>query len=343
MAEVYITSQKLIEVLQITDEKLEEIESHFDAIPDDKWELLEGKDYRVVIQTTGLREYTPSGAYAIAEYLEQTRQAQEKGLLGLLRRFIRKLKGDIRKAFVRDKILNNCSSLVKRSDQFFISESDAVVIFGTHRHHFRKMAELAKSSDKTILLETIDYADFIDDSERYFSLSGIYKLSQVFGQQMAKKNRQDWCKDVGEVIKPQVDDIVHQILRREKHVQSAMKNVKKRDHKTCQITNVKQNRANQPKLAAHHLYSRAEYPHLADVENNLITLTTDVHDQFHQHMEGYDKCCTIDDLIKFVQTYYPQNAKVITWLNNQKLVLGNPQPIDMRKPHVLYLPASKVI
>jgi hypothetical protein len=59
-------------------------------------------------------------------------------------------------------------------------------------------------------------------------------------------------------------------------------------------------------------------------------------------MGGYDKPCTIDDFVKFVQHYYPSNSKVVIWLENQKRVLGNPEPVNQRKPHVLYLPVSKV-
>lgn len=342
MAEVCITSRKLIELLKITDETLEEIENYFDAISNDEWELVEGKDYKIVNRATGLREYMPSGAYTIAEYLEKTRQAQEKGLLGLITRFIRNLKGDIRKAFVKEKILNNCSSLVKRSDQFFISESNAIIIFGTNRKYLREIAERAKFSDKTILLENVDYADFINDSERYFSLTGVYKLSQVFGQQIKTKNRQDWCRDVGEVIQSQVGAIVNQILERETLIQKAMDNAKKRDKVTCRLTNEKKTRVNQLKLAAHHLYSKAEYPHLAAVSDNMITLKIDVHEHFHQYMGGYDKSCTIDDFIKFAEQYYPNNSEIVIWLQYQKIVLGDPQPVKKNTPHVLYLPASRV-
>ncbi len=59
-------------------------------------------------------------------------------------------------------------------------------------------------------------------------------------------------------------------------------------------------------------------------------------------MGGNHKPCTIDDFIDFLHKYYPSSSKTIIWLEQQKLVLGNPQPLGKQKPHVLYLPASKV-
>ncbi|UIE36109.1 hypothetical protein [Leptodesmis sichuanensis] len=252
MAEIYITSKRLAEVLKITPEKLEEIENHFDAIVDDEWELTQGKDYKVVNQATGLREYTSSGAYAIAEYLEKTRQAGEKGLLGIIKKLFRLLKEDIRKAFVKGKILNNCSSLVKRKDYFFISEPDAIAILGTNKAYFRKIGELAQKSDKTFLLKDTDYADFIQEGIRFYSLSGVEKLSQVMAQHHSKRNRRDWCSDVGKVIQPQVNDIVDQIIKREKSIQTAKDRAKKRDKSTCQVTLQKKTKIASVKFAAHH-------------------------------------------------------------------------------------------
>ena len=46
MAELYITSQKLVETLKIATQDLIETEQFFDSIQDDEWELTEGKDYQ---------------------------------------------------------------------------------------------------------------------------------------------------------------------------------------------------------------------------------------------------------------------------------------------------------
>ncbi|PSB15474.1 hypothetical protein C7B65_24300 [Phormidesmis priestleyi ULC007] len=340
MAELYITSQKLVETLKIATQDLIDAEEFFDSIPDDEWELTQGKDYKVVNKTTGLREYTSSGAYTIARYLEAT---QKQTFWQRLTEWFTHTKREISKAFIKKHILDNSSSLIKRNGQFFVSRSDLVTIFKTRSDYLSKMAEHTQKTQYP-LIKGEDFEDFVDKGGLHFSLSGISKLSHSFKECQSKKNRQEWCGDVGVVVGPQISDIVAEIQNREKRIQTAMDKVKKRDHNTCQVTGQKKNRVDRLKLSAHHLYSQNGYPHLADVENNLLTLDVEVHERFHQdYMGGTTKPCTIDDFISFVQAYYPSNAKVVIWLDAQKRVLGNPQPEDQRKPHVLYLPASRVI
>lgn len=340
MTELYITSRKLVETLKISTQNLIDTETFFDSIPDDEWELTEGKDYKVVIKTSGLREYTSSGAYTIARYLEAT---QKQTFWQSLKEWFTHTKKDIRRAFVKKHILDNSSSLVKRNGLFFVSRSDLIAIFKTRSDYLDKMYAHAYKAQSSMIAGQ-DYEDFIDEGGRYYSLAGIDKLSRSFKECQSKKNRQEWCLDVGEVAKLQVDDIVAEIQNREKRIQSAMDKAKKRDHNTCQVTGQKKNRIDKCKLSAHHLYSQNGYPHLADVENNLLTLSVEIHEQFHQeYMGGTQKPCTIDDFIRFVHDYYPSNNKVIIWLDAQKRVLGDPQPADQRKPHVLYLPASRVM
>lgn len=336
MAQMYITSKELIKTLKISAQDLLDVETFFDAIPDDEWELEEGKDYQIV-KKDGLREYTTSGAYTIARYLDSTRK---RGFWQAVKELIFHTEREIRRAFIRKKILDNCSSLMKRNNRFFISKSDVVTIFGTKSNYLKKMDEHARRTQSS-LIKGEDYDDFADEG-LYYSLSGIIKLAAAFKECHSKKNRREECWETGQVIESQVDDIVGQILLRDKQIQRAIDGAKKRDKKACRVSGTKWNRVDGPKFAAHHLYSKNEYPHLADVENNLITLTCEVHDQFHQFMGGTHQPCTIDDFITFVQRYYPSSSQVMTWLEQQKLVLGNQQPIDKRKAHVLYLPASRV-
>lgn len=117
MAETYITSKKLIQTLEISSEKLIEIEKFFDSIPDDAWDLAEGTDYRVVNKASGLRDYTQSGAYTLARYLEAT---QKRSFLQKIKDMLLHTKQKIRQAFISDHIIENCSSLMKRNELFFI-------------------------------------------------------------------------------------------------------------------------------------------------------------------------------------------------------------------------------
>jgi hypothetical protein len=343
MAEIYISSKKLVETLGISEQELIDLETFFDSDPNDQWELQEGKDYRIVIQASGLREYTSTGAYTVAKYLE-THKAES--FWEKLKNWFLHTKQKVRQAFISEKILDNCSSLVKRNGLFFIASADAVAIFGTRSDYLRKMAEAAQRIDdpgQQPLIKGQDFDDFGDGQGIHFSLSGIGKLAEAFKANLTQANRREWCGDVGLVIQPQVDEIVKRILQRDKAIAKAMDDAKKRDKRQCRVSKTEKNKINQIKLAAHHLYSQAEYPHLAATAVNLITLSQDVHDEFHQNfMGGAQKSCTIDHFIEFVQEYHPDNTDVVIWLKEQKLILGNPEPVNTRKPHVLYLPAKQV-
>jgi hypothetical protein len=343
MTEVYISSKKLIETLGIKEQELIDIERFFDADPDDEWELQEGKDYRIVNKSSGLREYTSTGAYTIAKYLETNKK---ESFWDKLKEWFSHTKQKVRQAFIREKILDNCSSLVKRNGLLFISSVDAVAIFSTRPDYLRKIAQEAQKvadPSRRPLIKGEDFDDFGDGRGIYYSLSGIGKLALVFKDNLTQKNRREWCTDVGDVIQPQIDDIVKRIIQRDKDIQKAMQATKKRDKQQCRVSSQKKTKISSLQLAAHHLYSQAQYPHLAVAEANLITLSQEVHEQFHQHyMGGAQKPCTIDDFIAFVQVYYPENTDLIVWLKEQKLVLGNPEPVNTRKPHVLYLPAKQV-
>jgi hypothetical protein len=339
MAEIYLTSQKLAQTLNISSDELIGIEKIFDSNPDDEWELVNGVDYRVV-QANGLREYNQSGAFAIACYLEATKK---QSLLQKIKELILHTKEKIRHAFTGDHITNNCASLMMRNNQFFISRLDVIKIFKTNSNYLTKMLEVSKLEDRP-LIEGEDYINLIEQGGYHFSLTGINKLSIVMKKSQTNRNRREWCGDVGEVIVGKVSDIVQRIRDRDKNMQKVMKSVKnKRDKKTCQVSEEKWNKINQLKLATHHLYSKQEYPHLADVEGNLITISCDIHDQFHvSFMGGALKVCTIDDFIRFVNEYHPASSKVKVWLANQKLVLGDQVAQKAKNVHVLYLPASRV-
>lgn len=165
---LYITSQELCKILGINATELYDIELFFDANPDDEWELRERKDYKIVVASTGLREYTESGAYTIAKYLEAH---HHKGfwqkLIENITEWFLHTKKKINQSFVKTKILNNSSSLIKRNNIFFISKKDVVKIFGTRSDYLRKMDEQARSIQFS-LIKGEDYQEI--DGELYYSL-----------------------------------------------------------------------------------------------------------------------------------------------------------------------------
>ncbi|AFY62510.1 hypothetical protein [Synechococcus sp. PCC 6312] len=341
--QIWISTAKLIETLRISEKQLMEIEEFFDADPYDKWNLEEGKDYRVINKTRGLREYTDTGAYAIASYLEEKHRAENKGFMGWLKEFIRKLKGDVRKTFVKEKILYNTSSLVKRNNIYLIDERDTVAIFGTRRDYLRKIFQLAQREENP-LLPNQDYDDSLKEGIRYYSLSGFLKLSRVFHKELTNKNRKEWCLDAGSSIPSHVSEIIKLIEDRKKRIDKAKSLAENRDGHKCKVTGQKRSdsKINEIQLHGHHLFSAAYYPHLADSVENIITLKKEVHDDFHQVMGGKGKPCTIDDFIHYVKDHYPEKLELITWLHGQKAKIPS-TIIPKDAPMVLYLPPSRVM
>ena len=102
-----------------------------------------------------------------------------------------------------------------------------------------------------------------------------------------------------------------------------MDRAKKRDKSRCQITGTERDKKSKSvNITAHHIYDKKHYPHLADCEDNLITLSQEVHNDFHAWNGGSGKSCTADNLIDFVQQLHSDNYEVIMRLNKIKQILA---------------------
>lgn len=335
MAVVYVSSNKLADFLGISVNELKEIEEYFDRIPDDQWELKEGRDYRIVNKRSGLREYTQSGAHTILSFLRFQEEQSHKSS-GDIKIWFNQERRKKQKALVDHKILQNSSSLIKRQDQFWLSVRDVVKILGTRDDFFRKLVEITRKQGK--LIRDIHYTFFNNDNTAYISLSGIYELANAMGQIIKQNHRKEWCQDVGERITPQINAIVKEIQGRQKQIEKAKDMAKKRDRNICKVT---QRAASS--LAVHHLYSEAHYPKLAANLDNLITIADEVHNHFHQWMGGFSQPCTIDHFTQYVLEHYPENTSLILWLDQQKETLGQQLPVGAGKEHVLFIPLKRVM
>jgi len=63
------------------------------------------------------------------------------------------------------------------------------------------------------------------------------------------------------------------------------------------------------------------HPLLEACLDNLITLTQEVHDEFHAWNSGSNKPSTADLLMQFAQKLYPENYEVILKLSSVKKIL----------------------
>lgn len=172
------------------------------------------------------------------------------------------------------------------------------------------------------------YEDFDDiDGGRYYSLSGFYKLSQHLAKALTVKDRRGWCAAIEFVGKKTFKLIIDEQSAWQKRIDSAMKAAKKRDRESCQITGRKHDKYNKTiNIVVHHIYSKNHYPHLAACLDNLITLTQEVHNEFHAWNGGSQKLCTVDHLIQFVNNLHPDNYEVVLRLNKVKQMLDAQLP-----------------
>ena len=307
----------LANTLEISINKLDEIVIFFDADPSDQWELKENDHFIYFNKSLNERLFSEQGAYAIAKYIDDT---QPHSIWARIKEFITKHREKIRNAFINQKIYENSSSLTSRNNRYFLSKKDVVKIFCTSFQRINKVFEEIKISDNPLIL----YEDFDDfEGERYYSFSGVNKISRHLARVLTVKDRRGWCEAVEVVGKKTFKLIIDAEMAKHKRINTAMDRAKKRDKKQCQITGVEHNKQNPAiNITVHHIYDRNHYQHLVDCEDNLITLSQEVHNDFHRWNGGSKKSCTADNLIDFAQQLHSDNYEVILRLKKIKQILA---------------------
>ncbi len=267
------------------------------------------------------RLFSEQGAYAIAKYMDEK---VKKSIWGRLKDFLTGHSERIRNAFISRKIQENCSSLTLKNNRQFLSKKDVVNILCTSPARLNKAFEEIQKSDNPMKI----YEDFDDiDGVRYYSFSGFYKLSHHLAKVLTVKDRRSWCGAIEVVGKKTFQLIEDEQAALQRRIKFAMDKAKKRDCNRCQITDIKRDRYNRAvNIVAHHIYSKEHYPHLATCVDNLITLTQEVHNEFHTWNGGFKKPCAVDNLIEFVSQLYPDNYEVILRLNKAKQILNAQTP-----------------
>ncbi|PSB01412.1 hypothetical protein [Merismopedia glauca] len=319
-----IRESELATALEITCEQLDEIVNFFDSDPDDQWELRENYHFIYLIKNLKERLFSEEGAYAIAKYIDEK---ATKSIWKRITEFITKHNENIRNAFINQKIQENCTSLTFQNNLQFLSKNDVVNILCTNNARFdQAFYEIQKSDNAMIIHEDFDDIDGV----RYYSLAGFYKLSRHLAKELTVKDRRGWCEAIEIVGKKTFKLIIDEQAARQNKINSAMNAAKKRDGSMCQITGKKHDKSNKAiNITVHHIYSKEHYPHLAACQDNLITLTQEVHNEFHAWNGGSQKPCTVNHLIEFINKLYPDNYKVIYRLNQVKKTL-NAQPPEQK-------------
>jgi hypothetical protein len=319
-----IREAELATALEITHQELDKVIRYFDSDPNDQWELRENYHFTYLNKSFNERLFSEQGAYAIAKYMDEK---ATKSIWECIKEFITKHNEKIRNAFISRRIQEDCSSLTVKNNRHFLSKKDVVNILCTSPARLNKaFDEIQKSLDPMKIHEDFDDTDGM----RYYSLSGFYKLSQHLAKALTVKDRRGWCAAIEFVGKKTFKLIINEQAALQQRISSAMDRAKRRDGNRCQITGVRRDRYNKTvNIVAHHIYSKEHYPHLATCLDNLITLTQEVHNDFHAWNGGSQKSCTVDHLVQFVNELYPDNYEVSLRLNKVKQML-DAQPTEQK-------------
>ncbi|EAZ91828.1 hypothetical protein [Crocosphaera chwakensis] len=101
-----IKDKELAEWFSIKLQRLDEIIDFFDADPNDKWDLVEKKDYIFINKTMKSRNFSSQGALKIAAYLDQN---ETRGIIYKIKDFITQHDARIRKSLARKIITEELS------------------------------------------------------------------------------------------------------------------------------------------------------------------------------------------------------------------------------------------
>lgn len=303
----HVLDNQLADILEISRDKLYEVIAFFDSDPNDRWQLNLDEHFVWENKSIKIRRFSEVGALIIARYLDSI---QRKSLWGKLRDWIRQKKRKTMQALVQIRITEvvNVGSLVRLNNFQFISKKQAVYILATTGKRFDQAFEQIRTSNKPLIIGE-DFADI--GGERYYSLRGFVRISRQLADKqygLTNADRRLWCEAVDLTAEPVVKLLMDDYTARKKKIDQAVNTAKNNARKTCQVTGAKKTNGNpNVSVTGHHLYSKEHYPHLAISPDNILVITTDIHNHFHQWMGGTNVSCTIDDFIKYVTLFHPDS------------------------------------
>ena len=317
----YIEEIKLAEALELNQRGLDEIVDFLQVSTDESIRLKEWLHFVVqnyVTKQQPIRIFSREGALAIASYLDLIGDATQlslKRVIALLDRYsVNQIDAKIRRA-----LYENSSSLVSRNKRHWLSREDVVRIFITTSSRLEQAFRDIQRSDFPMRLN-IDFEDY--DGMRFFSLSGLEKLSIELSLKLRSEERRAYCKRVSEVAPPVLEFLAIAPSPEPKQIDQAMNFAKNRDKKTCQVTGAFRDKYNQRiEVVGHHLYDKNAYHFLSADPDNILTIDKRLHEDFHQWNGGTQKTCTIDDFIDYVEWRYPEKHELILTLHNKQRVL----------------------
>jgi hypothetical protein len=310
-----ISEEELAKALDISHQKLLDIIKFFDSDPDDEWDLVKGKHYIIVKPSLGMRKFSDQGALRIAYYLDAH---GDLGFAYRIKNFItqksNRLKHALAQRIIQEEFSEPQDKIIQVNSRNFIHKQCLRRILETNGHTMNRALEHLSKTDPLEIDQDYVQQSFSDPKKQkqgeqlWFSGKGCFLVSRQISQTIKDKARRSKCRTISVEIEKALKALDADAQNIAKKITSAKGKAKRRDKKICQVTLAIPDGINKISLTAHHLYSVKGYPHLASVVDNLITIDSIIHQEFHSWMGGFDQPCTVQDFIDFVVERYPEHA-----------------------------------
>jgi hypothetical protein len=299
--------------LRILDDKIAFLESSSES----NFQIKEWIHFIYRNKNLKIRIFSKQGVLAIAKYLDFHGKTTDVALRSVLILIEEHRQNQI-DANIRQKIYNHSSSLILSKQRHWLSYKDTYKIFKTTKSRLDEAFKNIQTSDTPMSID--EEFQCIEDI-LYFSFSGLEKLSIELAARLYSKQRRDYCQRVPIVTPPVLEYLTLAPSPSTQDIDRAMRYAKARDKEKCQITGDVRDKYTEIKLVKHHLFDKNNYRPLAADPDNIITISEQISDEFHQWNGGYDKSCTIDDFIEYIELFYPDKYEVVLMLLNRRSVL----------------------
>ena len=292
-------------MLGIPVRKLYSICDFFDSDSKDSWELVEGEFFECEPGQASKRRFYEEGVMAIAKYLERT---EGGGFLARLKEFFTNHRARVTRALVQRRIIQvtqDRSALVISGDLVFLNQRSVVRVLGTNGKGMagtiRRIQEESAGLEGAEGLEIdVHFTDPDDREGRHWSQRGIARLAKTMHDKgKITEARRVWVKAVADVAED-CFEVQRKVLEsHEARVKAAKDRVRKK-HNRCAVTNKTPQRtdSNPIELDVHHLFDASSRPDLAAFEDNLLVISSSLHNNFHKWMAG--RSCEPKDFVDYM-------------------------------------------
>lgn len=234
----YIKENSLAEALNLEPKIFDSIVNYLEKFPDENPQLKEHLHFVVqyyvlsyYVEKQPIRLFSREGALVIAKHIDMRGETTEDALKKVV-----KLLNKYRCIKIDGKVLRtvyeNSSSLVLRNKRHWLSREDVVHIFRTSSLRLDRAFKDIQRSDAPMKIN-VDFENY--GEQRFFSLSGLEKLSMELSLKLCSKERRYYCSRVKEVAPPVVEQLSLFPSPTEDEIKKAVNFVKNKD-KCCQIS-----------------------------------------------------------------------------------------------------------